>query len=168
MDRFEEPIRIISDLHLSHPGSSVIDAKQLAPLLEGVKTVIFNGDTIEERMKALRDKAASHLETLTRMCAEAGVEMVLVRGNHDPTTPSYGAIDLCAGKVFVTHGDILYRDVSPWSRNIHFARDALARIEQEYPPDYRDHLESALEVSQRVTREMPPGNRNRNRGSWGN
>lgn len=154
MKPFEEPIRIISDLHLAHPGSSVVDVAQLSPLLEGVKTLIFNGDTIEERMKQYRDLAASHLEALTDMCVEAGVEMVMVRGNHDPTTPPYGFIDLCGGKVFVTHGDILYHDVSPWSRNIQYARDALARIEPEYPPDYRSDLESALEVSQRVTREM--------------
>ena len=62
MTRFEEPIRIISDLHLAHPGSSVVDVAQLSPVLEGVKTLIFNGDTIEERMKQYHDLAASHLE----------------------------------------------------------------------------------------------------------
>ena len=154
MEPFEEPVRIISDLHLAHPGSSVVDATQLSPLLEGVKTVIFNGDTTEERLKQYRDLAATHLEILAKMCDEAGVAMVMVRGNHDPETPPFGAIDLCGGQVFVTHGDVLYPDVSPWSRNIHYARDARARIEQEYPPDYRDDLESALEVSRRVTQEM--------------
>ena len=154
METFEEPIRIISDLHLAHPGSSVVDVAQLSPLLEGAKTVIFNGDTTEERLKEYRDLAAAQLEELGEMCAGAGAAMVMVRGNHDPTSPPHGSIDLCGGKVFVTHGDVLYPDVSPWSRNIQFARDARKRIERDYPPDYRDDLESALEVSRRVTLEM--------------
>lgn len=154
MSRFEEPIRILSDLHLAHPGGRIIDARQLAPLLAGVKTVIFNGDTSEERMQKYRDKATAHLEALSAMCAEAGVEMVMVRGNHDPYSPPVASLDLCEGQVFVTHGDILYRDVSPWSRNIQFAREALRRIEEDYPADYRHDLEATLEVSRRVTLEM--------------
>ena len=154
MSRLEEPIRILSDLHLAHPGSRIVDASQLGPLLEGVKTVIFNGDTTEERMKRLREQAAAHLGKLTRMCSDAGVDMVMVRGNHDPYSPPFGSLDLCGGQVFVTHGDILYRDVSPWSRNIEFARKARLRIERDYPADYRDDLETTLEVSCRVTQEM--------------
>ena len=154
MSRFKEPIRILSDLHLAHPGSRIVDARQLAPLMEGVRTVIFNGDTSEERMKKFRDKAEAHIKALKNLCAEAGVEMVLVRGNHDPVTPPHGALDLCEGKVFVTHGDVIYLDVSPWSRNIENARAALDRIAGDYPEDYRDDLELSLEVSRRVTQEM--------------
>ncbi|MFT4546515.1 MAG: putative phosphodiesterase [Verrucomicrobiales bacterium] len=154
MEEFEEPVRILSDLHLAHPGSRVVDAMQLAPLLEGVKTVIFNGDTSEERMKKFRDKAAAQLEMLIAMCDEAGVTMVMLRGNHDPYTPSLGAVDLCGGQVFVTHGDVLYPDVSPWARHVECAHAARLQIEKEYPEDYRGDLETALEVSRRVTQEM--------------
>ena len=105
-------------------------------------------------MKKYRDAAAQHLEALGNLCDEAGVRMVMIRGNHDPYTPPHGAVDLCGGDVFVTHGDVLYCDVSPWSRNIEFSREARERIEGEYPADYRDDLESALEVSRRVTEEM--------------
>jgi len=154
MSRFEEPVRILSDLHLAHPGSRILAARQLAPLLEGVKTVIFNGDTSEERMRKYRELAATQLETLKAMCAEAGVAMVMVRGNHDPYSPPEGALDLCEGQVFVTHGDILYRDVSPWGRDVRDAHAARVKIEQEYPADYRDDLDLTLEVSRRVTHEM--------------
>ena len=154
MDAFEEPIRILSDLHLAHPGSRIVDTVQLAPLLMGVKTVIFNGDTCEERMKKFRDAAEQHLVTLKALCDEAGITMVMIRGNHDPYTPPLGAVDLAGGEVFVTHGDVLYPDVSPWSRNLIYARKARLRIEEDYPDNYRDDLESALEVSRRVTEEM--------------
>ena len=41
-DGFEEPVRIVSDLHLAHPGCRVHDVAQLRPLLEGAGTMIFN------------------------------------------------------------------------------------------------------------------------------
>ena len=66
MNRFEEPIRILSDLHLAHPGSRIVNAAQLAPLLDGVKTLIFNGDTSEERMKKYREPAQAQLDALDK------------------------------------------------------------------------------------------------------
>ena len=92
MSQFQEPIRVLSDLHLAHPGSRIADPRQLEPLLEGVKTVVFNGDTLEERMKKFRELGERHLETLTKMCAERDLEVHLVRGNHDPFTPTLGSM----------------------------------------------------------------------------
>ena len=147
-------IRILSDLHLAHPGSSIADVSQISALLEGASTLILNGDTSEERLKRVKADAERQVKELRAMCASAGVELVLLRGNHDPHGPELGSLDLCDGSVFVTHGDILFKHVSPWSHSAHKAIAALEEIEKEYPPDYRDDLEQTLEVSRRVILAM--------------
>ena len=154
MSQSHPAIRILSDLHLAHPGSRISDPQQIAPLLDGVGAVVFNGDTIEERMKRFSALGSQHLETLRTMCKERDLDVHLIRGNHAPYTPPLGSLDLCGGQVFVTHGDVIYPDVSPWSRSVASARAALEQIEKDYPPDYRDDLEQSLEVSRRVTMEM--------------
>ena len=154
MYQFEEPIRILSDLHLAHPGCRIADVSQLAPLFDGVKTLIFNGDTTEERMQKYREMAKVHMEGLKAMARAKGVKLVTVRGNHDPYTPEHGSLDLCDGQVFLTHGDILYPSVSPWGKNAECAEEAREKIEKEYPANFRESLDLTLEVSRRITQEM--------------
>ena len=42
----DEPIRIISDLHLGHTASLAREIAQVEPLFRDVRTLIFNGDTV--------------------------------------------------------------------------------------------------------------------------
>ncbi|MCH2060169.1 MAG: metallophosphoesterase [Verrucomicrobiales bacterium] len=150
---FEEPVRILSDLHLAHPGSTVSAIHELRPLLEGAGTILFNGDTFELRKKALLQRAKDYRAELEQLCAKIGTEPVFLTGNHDPEVSGTHYLDLCTGKVFLTHGDILYEDVSPWSKLIAEMREVLGRIRSEYPPDYRDDLELSLEVAKRISAE---------------
>ncbi|MCP4846791.1 MAG: hypothetical protein GY899_02455 [Verrucomicrobiaceae bacterium] len=150
---FKEPVRILSDLHLAHPGSTVSSVGELCPLLEGAGTLLFNGDTFELRKKALRDKAEECRFQLEQLCGELGVHPVFMTGNHDPEISASHYFDLCGGKVFLTHGDILYEDISPWSKLIAEMREALERIRSEYRADYLDDLELSLEVARRVAAE---------------
>jgi len=149
----KEPVRIISDLHLAHPGSTVSAIQELRPLLEGAGTVLFNGDTFELRKKALLQKARDYRMQLEQLCDELGVEPVFLTGNHDPEVSGTHYLDLCRGKVFLTHGDILYEDVSPWSKLIGEMRELLERIRCEYPLDYLDDLDLSLEVAKRIALE---------------
>jgi UDP-2,3-diacylglucosamine pyrophosphatase LpxH len=150
---FKEPVRILSDLHLAHPGSTVSNVRELRPLLEGAGTLLFNGDTFELRKAALRHKAEECRFQLEELCAQLGVNPVFMTGNHDPEISGNHSFDLCGGKVFLTHGDILYEDVSPWSKLIAEMREVLERIRSEYPPDYLNDLELSLEVAKRVSAE---------------
>jgi len=119
-----------------------------------VRTLVLNGDSSEERLRRVQDVAKRQIDELKALCADADVELVMLRGNHDPHGPTLGSLDLCDGQIFITHGDILFRDVSPWSRKVELAHRALEKIEKEYPEDYRDDLEMTLEVSRRVILEM--------------
>ncbi|HEX4124330.1 MAG TPA: hypothetical protein VHY37_06350 [Tepidisphaeraceae bacterium] len=110
-----EPVRILSDVHFHHPASFAREARQLAPLLEGVKTVIFNGDTTELRFTKFRELGMRSCEQLRALCVERGIESIFVNGNHDPILSPMNHLDLARGAVVVTHGDVLFQNISPWS-----------------------------------------------------
>jgi exonuclease SbcD len=96
---------------------------EIEPLIEGAGTVIFNGDTTETRAKCFMKRGADQQAKLTGMLAGLGVKKtVYVTGNHDPCISEHHYLDLCQGKVLVTHGDFLLRYVSPWSHKLRHCR----------------------------------------------
>jgi predicted phosphodiesterase len=115
--QFEEPIRILSDIHLGHPGSIVEEASQLTPLFREAKTVIFNGDTVELRYIRGRRIGMRNSMIMRDTCLEAGARPVFINGNHDPILSDLCHVDLEGGAVLVTHGDLLFHDISPWSHD---------------------------------------------------
>jgi len=141
---FEEPIRIFSDLHLGGPGSHIDDIEQLRPLLKGAKTVIFNGDTYEERIPEVYDHSVKMLEELRALCNELEIRAVFVTGNHDPTISDVHYLDLCDGRFFVTHGDLLFSDITPWSREVDAIRDKISEIDDRYGSEPTYDLDLAI------------------------
>ncbi len=114
-----EPILIISDLHLAHPGCRIKSVESLAPLFEGAGTVILNGDTCEQRHRDWLEDGRRQLEKLRALLDRSGVrETILLRGNHDPEISETDHLDLADGRVFATHGDAIFRHLSPWSPKI--------------------------------------------------
>jgi UDP-2,3-diacylglucosamine pyrophosphatase LpxH len=111
-----EPIRIISDLHLGYSGSLLTDAAQLRPMLDGVGTLVFNGDTAELRNERRYPAGRREFGKLQEICAEAGVQTVFVNGNHDPAISTVNHLDLAEGAILVTHGDMLFTDLAPWCK----------------------------------------------------
>ncbi len=107
--------RILSDLHFGHRSSRVRDLSQIAPLLEGAGRVLFNGDTVEMLFTDERESGAAAIATLRGLCQEAGAEPVFLSGNHDPMLTETHFLELAGGAVFITHGDILFHGLSPWS-----------------------------------------------------
>jgi predicted phosphodiesterase len=110
-----EPVRILSDVHFHHPASFAREAGQLAPLLEGMKTVVFNGDSTELRFTKFRELGLKSCEQLRVLCTERGIQSVFLNGNHDPILSPMNHLDLADDAVLVTHGDLMYQDISPWS-----------------------------------------------------
>ena len=51
-----EPVRILSDLHLGHRVSRIERTSALRPLIAGAGTVIFNGDTWQELAEPFRGR----------------------------------------------------------------------------------------------------------------
>ena len=124
----EEPIRILSDLHLGHPASTILDVCAVFPLLEGVRSVIFNGDTSEQKHKRFRVKGDQDLRELRAHCGAKDIQAHFLTGNHDPAITSLNHMELCGGKVLVTHGDVLFRHVSPWSLGYELKRDEIDNL----------------------------------------
>jgi predicted phosphodiesterase len=58
------------------------------------------------------------LEELKALCREEGCDAVFLPGNHDPSWPGDGYLELAGGKIVVTHGDTLLRSGAPWKREM--------------------------------------------------
>lgn len=124
--------RILSDLHLGHSASRLTDPAMLAPLLEGVDHLVLAGDIWQQRkMGENRERARILFEKLLAMLAEREISVDLLRGNHDPEGGS-GVAWLADRQVLVTHGDAVYDDATPWSREIGSYREAVHAIVEKY------------------------------------
>lgn len=92
------------------------ELEQLAPLIEGHGAVIFNGDTTELRHERNRAAGLEILARLTGLCQRLGTEPFFVTGNHDPVNGNRHYATLGQGQILMTHGDVLFPSVTPWSR----------------------------------------------------
>ena len=148
------PIRILSDLHYGNRASQVTSPRSVAPLFQGMGTVILNGDTFDLR-HAQREGTDSTPEcSFETLAAEAGCRLIKVAGNHDPDCSTVYHLDLMDKRVLITHGDVLYPEIAPWSR---FAAQFRAMIETElaelgHPEEHT--LEHLLETNKKVAREI--------------
>ncbi len=128
----KEPVSILCDLHLGHRVSRIVSVKSLRPLIAGAGTVIFNGDTWQELAGGFREKSAAMLEELRVICAEEGAEPVFLSGNHDPGWPGTGWVELAGGRILVTHGDALFAEGSPWSREALVRGDLIRELWEKH------------------------------------
>lgn len=158
MARLEQPIRIVSDLHLGSPSSHIGDVATLAPLIEGARTVIFNGDTREDRVAAVKEQAGESYHQLVELCATLGVEPVFLCGNHDPDISEHHYLDLCGGRFFVTHGDLIFPTVTPWSYKIETISEEIEQIRKQHgvaaDTDLTLAVERLKETRQRISVEL--------------
>jgi predicted phosphodiesterase len=146
----EEPIRILSDLHLGHSASLAREVCQIEPLFRGARTVIFNGDTVEMRSERDRERADSRLQTVHDFCAEQDAASYFINGNHDPIISTINHMELDEGRVLVTHGDVLFHESSPHRRR-RFRSAMLDRKVDELSPTELLHFEKILATNKRVT-----------------
>lgn len=149
-------LRILSDLHLGHKVSRLVDVRSLQPLLENVDCVVFNGDTWQELASAFRPRAEEQLHALKQLCAEMGAFPVFLPGNHDPGWGGEGFLSLEKGKLIITHGDALLPSGSPWKREIMANPLRVEAIWNRYPrarfdPAERIRLARAIASELRTT-----------------
>ena len=145
-----EPTLILSDLHLGHRASRIKSPEQLAPLLRDMGTVIFNGDTAEMRHTKDRPLGRKLAAELARTCHSLGVKAIFVNGNHDPTISEVNHLDLEEGSVLVTHGDILFLGVAPWSREAKEYLEAHLEILGDLGPESFADFEERLLAAKRT------------------
>jgi predicted phosphodiesterase len=147
------PLRVLSDLHLGHKVSRITDAARLRPLLAGMGTVVFNGDTWQELAKPFRERSSHMLDELRWLCAEEDVETMFLPGNHDPSFAGSGFIELAGGRIVITHGDALLHAGAPWKREIIQAPERLRELWHNRPAAMRDAAER-IALARDISREL--------------
>ena len=148
--QFKEPIRIISDLHYGHPASIIERPEQLVPLFQDAGTVIFNGDTVELRYLRGRRIGMRNSLRVREVCEAAGALPVFINGNHDPILSDLSHVDLADGAVLVTHGDLLFHNLSPWSHEAGIIGEAHTRELEDLGEDAFLDFEKRLKASKRA------------------
>lgn len=158
-----EPVRILSDLHLGHHLSRVDRVSALQPLIAGAGTMIFNGDTWQELAQPFRARSEAMLEQLKTLCAAEGAVAVFLPGNHDPGWTGPGWIELAGGRIIITHGDALLTEGSPWKREILTCGPRIKELWQQRPAaghDAAERLNLARDISRTLCSvEHPLGHR---------
>ena len=146
-----DPTIIISDLHLGHRASQIRDPEELVPILKEARSVIFNGDTVEMRTGVDRAVGRHMAAVIARLCHNIGCRATFINGNHDPSISKIDHLDLMDGRILVTHGDILFLGVAPWSRQALAYRTIHLRALAELGPDALMSFEKRLLATKRTS-----------------
>lgn len=161
-----EVIRILSDMHYGHPASRVRSLAGLRPLFAGADRIVFNGDSLETRAGPNPRLTARVRRRFLEFLRREVPHCVLLTGNHDADISAHHHLDLLGGLVFVTHGEVLFEDLVPWSveqpQIIELYRRQLASL----APAERDILESRLGACKRACAQLQLLHDPLPRGPW--
>jgi predicted phosphodiesterase len=135
-----EVTRIISDLHYGDPASRVRSLDALQPLFAGADRVVFNGDSVETRQNPIPQKTAEVRQEFIEFTRNAVPGCTVITGNHDPDLSTIHQLELLGGLVLVTHGEVLFENLVPWSREL---------------PQIREFYRQELAALPAATRELP-------------
>jgi predicted phosphodiesterase len=149
-----DPVLILSDLHLGHRASRIDDVACLEPLIRPFRTAIFNGDTAELWYAADRPRGRKLTAELARFCHQVGCKAIFINGNHDPDISEVNHLDLHGGALLVTHGDILFLGVAPWSKQAKQYLSAHRRILKDLGDDALGSFEHQLLATKRASLEL--------------
>lgn len=147
--------RIISDLHYGDRASRVKRLPMIAPLLDGPAQVVVNGDSLDTRLGEHPERTRALRDEVLGFFARESPPATLLTGNHDNDISDHHALDLAAGAVFVTHGDVLYDEIVPWGRDVPLIRRLMAEEWARRPAGQRDLLEHRLAVVRHVASRLP-------------
>src|ERR1700693_3601558 len=149
-----DPVLILSDLHPAHRASRIDDVSRLEPLIRPFRTAIFNGDTAELWHASDRPFGRKLTADLARFCHHVGCKAIFINGNHDPDISEVNHLDLHGGALLVTHGDILFLGVAPWSKEANQYLSAHRRILKDLGEDALGSFEHQLLATKRASLEL--------------
>src|SRR2546423_3394182 len=144
--------RIISDLHFEDNISWLQSLPSLTPLLEGADELIVNGDALDtqviangpEKMAEMKAFFAAHVSQRT-----------FITGNHDPDISDVHELSLAEGRIWITHGDVLFPAMVPWSRKLPEIRRRLAPLEAQVSAHERSRIETRLKFHRQISFNLP-------------
>jgi predicted phosphodiesterase len=144
-------LRIFSDLHFCDPRSVLQDLECFAPLLGNAERVVFNGDSIDTHVPS----QARHLGELRDFAARSGRETTWLSGNHDPDISEHAELLLHDERLWITHGDVFFHAVAPWSHHAAELRRRFAEALHPLPEPERDRVETRLRLHRQIVRALP-------------
>jgi len=153
-DTCPEPVTVLSDLHLDWQDEWARKAQAMRELWAGSASVVFNGDTLNWYTAAQPERARQVLDYLSGLCRSDGAEPVFLAGNSDNPISRRRHLVLAQGLVLVTHGDVLFEDISPWRACAgEFFRERLAALEA-MEPSRRQTIEGQMESVRHAIQEV--------------
>lgn len=149
-----ERARFISDIHFGHAKALVREPEELAFLLEGCTHLVVCGDLSETRESPYQSEGLEKRGRFLQMCRDAGVQPVLLAGNHDPDEKA-ALLKLQGGRICALHGHALFREVAPWGweylKNKQASRELIAAF-----PEADTDLLRRLELARAMSLLVPP------------
>lgn len=146
--------RFISDIHFGHAKALVKEPEELAFLLDGCSHLVVCGDLSETRECSCRTEGLEKRARFLQMCREAGVQTILLAGNHDPDE-EVGLLKVQGGRICALHGHALFKVAAPWGweylKNKQACRDLISAF-----PEADTDLESRLELARAMSVVVPP------------
>ena len=161
-----ETTRILSDLHYGHPSSRVQRLEALRPLFAGADRVVFNGDSLETRSGPASERSAEYRERFLEFVLREAPRCTLLTGNHDADLSDHHYLDLVGGLMLVTHGEVFFDDLVPWSPDQPQIRDLYRQELAALPADVRDRPEERLAAGKRACARMKLGRDPHTRNLW--
>lgn len=153
-------VRFISDLHLTHKRSTAPTPAELLMHMQGVGMLVLCGDTVEMREPGPKqEKSLACRDELRQLCAEQGIQLIELAGNHDPYVEPMLA-RFWGGRIAAMHGHAVLDVVSPWSREYLEHKKAVHAILTAHPEaamqnDVMQRLERTRLVALELARQLP-------------
>lgn len=144
-------IRVFSDLHYGDARSRLRDLAALRPLLHGADEVVLNGDTVETQIPGWE----SGWGEVAGFFAKAGPRPTFLTGNHDPDLQAPAELGLAGGRVWVTHGDVFYEAIAPWSHHAPELRRRLEVLRAGVTPAEWARVETRLRLNRAACVALP-------------
>ncbi len=145
-------VRFVSDIHWGHPRSTAPGPRDFMRYADGADILVLCGDTAETHPNSpYRERGTALREEFCALCAQAGIRLILLAGNHDPDI-ELQMLRLWGGRVVAMHGHALVRGVAPWSREYICCESALRRMIDEVPP--AAPVEEQLALSAEIARVL--------------
>lgn len=149
-----ERARFVSDIHFGHAKALAREPEDLKFLLEGCTHLVVCGDLSETRESPYQKEGLEKRARFLRLCREAGVEPILLAGNHDPDE-EFSLLKVQGGRFCALHGHALFKEVAPWGweylKNKRACRDLIASF-----PEADTDLLRRLELARAMSVLIPP------------
>ena len=122
----------------------------MRPLLAGADAFILNGDSVDTRPDRNRERTEGQRREVLDFFGTAGIPVTFLTGNHDPDISRLHELSLEGGQNLVTHGDVLFESIVPWSQDAAMIRSKVIAALAAVPDDGACALESRLSAFRSV------------------